>query len=378
MSLRPFAMAVIGVLLGLGAELACAASWSADKARRADAITEHFLRPRGMAPIRPPGLSVAIGHNGRLLYAAGSGSAGLGRVATEDTVYRVGSITKQFTAAAVLRMIDNGALAPRTSRPITLDTDISDILDGTDHWHVAGQNTITVRSLLNMTSNLPNFTRRPPEEIDPWGTVHARSLMQALKKMKPSGWPGSFEYSNTSYFILAEALEAAQWPDRQPHSYEQVLQDEVFAPVGMPSTDFTGYRINRMAIPAYNRRAAFSNRDWLKGSGDVASTVTDIFAWNAALMDDKVLARGLRQEMFREGGRVTPTIYYGMGWFIDQWEGWNRHFHSGSVPGFTSYNCILQKRLGGEWISVTILTNSDGVEGLEDLASDLSYLVAND
>jgi len=378
MSLRPLALAVLGVLVSLGAHPARAASWNDDKARRVEAITEHFLRPKGAAPIRPPGISVAIGHNGKLVYAGGAGSAGLGREAAADTIYRVGSITKQFTAAAVLRMIAKGALAPRTAQPITLDTDIGDIFDGTEHWHVDGQNPITVRSLLNMTSNLPNFTRRPPEEVDPWGTVHAQSLMRALKKLKPSGWPGTFEYSNTSYFILAEALEAAHWPDRQPHSYEQVLQDEIFLMVGMPSTDFTGYRINRMAIPAYHRRAAFSNRDWLKGSGDVASTVTDIFAWNAALMDDKVLARELRQEMFREGGRVTPTIFYGMGWFMDQWEDWNRYFHSGSVPGFTSFNCITQKRLGGEWISITILTNSDGVEGLEELAADLTYLVATD
>jgi D-alanyl-D-alanine carboxypeptidase len=362
----------------LSAACAWAASWNDEKAKRAQAIAEHFLRPKGAAPIRPPALSLAIGLDGKLLFAGGTGSAGLGREATADTVYRIGSVTKQFTAAAILRMIEQGAVARRTGRPITLDTDIGDILDETDLWRVDGQNPITLRALLNMTSNLPNFTRRPPDDVNPWGAVHAAKLLRELKKQKPWGWPGTFEYSNTSYFILAEALEAADWPDRQPHPYESVLKKEIFDPLGMASTDFTGYRMDRMAIPAYHRRAAFSDRDWLKGSGDAASTVIDLFNWNVALMNDRVVSRHTREEMFREGGRVTPTIFYGMGWFIDEADGWRRYFHSGTVPGFTSFNCIAQKKLGGQWISVTLLTNSDGVEGLDELAADLTYLVGTD
>jgi D-alanyl-D-alanine carboxypeptidase len=366
------------VAFGLGAADARAASWSDEKARRAQAIAENFLNPRGAAPIRPPALSIAIGMDGKLLYAGGVGSAGLGREATADTVYRIGSVTKQFTAAAILRMIEQKALAPRTNQPITLDTDIGDMFEGTEDWHVEGQNPITLRALLNMTSNLPNFTRRPPEAVDPWGTVHATVLLKELKKQKPWGWPGTFEYSNTSYFILAEILEAARWKDGQPHPYERVLANEIFAVAGMTSTDFTGYRIDRMAIPAYHRRAAFSNRDWLKGSGDAASTVVDLFHWNAALMGDKILSRDMREQMMGEGGRVTPTLYYAMGWFVDENDGWKRYFHSGSVPGFTSFNCIVQNSRGGQWISVTLLTNSDGIEGLDELAADLTYLVSTD
>lgn len=368
----------LSLALLTGALPAWAQSWSEEKAHRALAIAEHFLRPQGSSPIRPPALSFAIGLDGKLLYSGGVGSAGLGRPATADTVYRIGSVTKQFTAAAVLRMIEQGATAPRSRAPITLDTRIDDMFEGTSDWQVQGQNPITLRTLLNMTSNLPNFTRRPPEDVDPWGTVRAEKLLSELKKQKPSGWPGTFEYSNTSYFILAETLQAAEWPDRAPHPYERVLQSEIFDRAGMASTDFTGYRADRMAIPAYHRRAAFSNRDWLKGSGDATSTVHDIFAWNVALMSDQILSRDMREEMFREAGRVTPTLYYGMGWFIDEADGWKRMFHSGSVPGFTAFNCIVQRKLGGRWISITLLTNSDGVEGLEELAADLTYLVSTD
>lgn len=377
MRVRLLVMAM-GFALGWGATGAHAASWNDDKARRAQAMVEHFLHPSGMAAIRPPAVSFAIGVDGKLLMSGGVGSAGLGRIAGPDTVYRVGSLTKQFTAAAVLRMIESGTLAPRTLKPLTLETDIGDILDDTERWHVEGQNAITLRALLNMTSNLPNFTRRPPDAIDPWGTVQAATLLGALKKQKPSGWPGTFEYSNTSYFILSEVLEAARWQDGAPHAYEAVLQSEIFRKAAMASTDFTGYRIDRMAIPTYHRRPAFSNRDWLKGSGDAASTVMDLFAWNTALMSDKIMSRTLRDEMFREGGRVTPTIYYGMGWFIEDVDGWTRYFHSGSVPGFTAYNSITQRQSGGPWYSVTLLTNSDGVEDLDQLAADLVLLATTD
>lgn len=366
-------MAIV-LALWLSVANALAASWSEEKSHQVQALAERFLRPNTTEPIRPPGISFAVGLDGKLLFAGGAGSAGLGRTAAADTVYRIGSVTKQFTAAAVLRMIEQRALAPRTMQPITLETDIGDIFEGTQHWRVEGQNPITLRTLLNMTSNLPNFTRSPPEAVNPWGTVQAATLLTQLKKQKPSGWPGTFEYSNTSYFILAEALEAARWNDGLPHAYEHVLQTEIFAPAGMASTDFTGYRIDRMAIPAYHRRAAFSDRDWLKGSGDATSTVLDLFQWNVALMTDRILSRPMRRQMFRGAGRVTPTLYYGMGWFIDETDGWQRYLHTGTVPGFTGLNAILRHG-SGQWISITLLTNSDGVEGLEELAADLAYLV---
>lgn len=376
MRLKLQAMTIVAVL---GWSIAAhAASWSDDKARRAGDMLQTFLRPKPSTPIRPPGITIAIGLDGTLVYAGGAGTAGLGRPAAAETVYRIGSLTKQFTAAAVLRMIEQAARSPRTGQPLSLETEIGDVFDGTDEWHVDGQNPITLRTLLNMTSNLPNFTRRPPEDVDPWGTVHAATLLNRLKRQKPSGWPGTFEYSNTSYFILAEALEAARWPDSQPHAYEQVLHTELFGPLGMTSTDFTGYRLDRMAIPSYNRRAAFSNRDWLKGSGDCASTVEDMFRWNAALMSGRVLSAPMRAEMFREGGRVTPKMYYGMGWFMEEQDGWTNYFHTGAVPGFTSFNGITTRKDSGSWISVTLLTNADGVEGIEELANALTDLVIRD
>ena len=75
--------------------------------------------------------------------------------------------------------------------------------------------------------------------------------------------------------------------------------------------------------------------------------------------------------MFGEGGRVGPETYYGMGWFVGHETNWDKFSHSGSVPGYTSYNAILRRNDVPEWLSITLLTNADGVEGLDQLADDL-------
>lgn len=371
--------AVLIMAVAAGSIPARSASWTHEKAQRAIELTQHFLKP-ATRPRPAPAISMAIGLNGHLLLAEGFGEDAPGHMASAETIYRVGSLTKQFTAAAALRMIENGVDAPNTRKPVVLDSEIADIFNGVSHWQIDGQNPITLRSLLNMTSNLPNFTRRPPADVNPWGAVQASKLFDEIRKLQPSGWPNTFEYSNTSYFLLAEALEKVSWPGQGLRSYEEILKTEVFEKAGMTETGFAdekpahGYA----AVPNYKRRPAFADRDWLKGSGDVVSTVTDLFRWNRALLDGRVISAKMRAQMFAEGGRVSPTLYYGMGWFIEESNDWTRYFHSGAVPGYTAFNIISRRKADDTWISVTLLTNCDGVEGLDDLAADLLYLVSTD
>jgi hypothetical protein len=103
--------------------------------------------------------------------------------------------------------------------------------------------------------------------------------------------------------------------------------------------------------------------------------VLDIAAWTSALMDGRILSAETRELMFSEEARVSPTDYYGMGWFVTAKDGYDEFSHSGSVPGFTSYNAIIRSPDRATWAAVTILTNSDGVEGLDELASEILRLV---
>jgi hypothetical protein len=82
--------------------------------------------------------------------------------------------------------------------------------------------------------------------------------------------------------------------------------------------------------------------------------------------------------MFSDSARVGPVTYYGMGWFVEHESGWDRFSHSGSVPGFTSYNAIAKRQTSASWLSVTLLTNSDGIEGLDELADELFELARGD
>lgn len=324
-----------------------------------------------------PALSVAIGRDGTLLYADGFGEAGVNRPATSRTIYMVGSLTKQFTAAAMLRLMEKGAVAKRSGAVLSPSMPVADVLEVAESWKIEGGPPITVGNLLSMTSNLPNFTRRPPSNLDPWGAVPARTLLGELGGYRPSGFPGSFEYSNTSYFLLSEIIEATQI-NGISRDYHQTLRDEVFSPLGLKDTGFGSDPPIKAALasPHYRRAPRFAQPDWLKGSGDVASSVIDLFKWDKALMDRSALSGPGRDLMFADAARVNVWTYYGAGWFITHKGGVDCYFHSGTVSGYTSFNMIVRPS-PEHWISVALLTNSDGVEDIDVLADALAALASD-
>jgi CubicO group peptidase (beta-lactamase class C family) len=353
-----------------------AADSSTSLAARVQPIVRDFMAARtDGATVVLPAMSVAIGRDGTLLYADGFGEAAPRRPATARSIYMVGSLTKQFTAAALLRMMEKGAVAGRGRAKLSPSTPISDVLKVADAWRIDGGPPITIGNLLSMTSNLPNFTRRPPPQLDPWGAVPARKLLGQLGEYRPSGFPGSFEYSNTSYFLLSEVIEAAQ-VDGVSRDYHQTLKDEVFSRLNLEDTGFgTDPAIEKkLAQPHYRRKPRFAKPDWLKGSGDVASSVVDLFKWDKALMGGQALTNSARDLMFSDSARVDVWTYYGTGWFITHKGGIDRYFHSGTVSGYTSFNMIVRPT-PEHWISVSLLTNSDGVEGIDTLADSLATLV---
>lgn len=370
------------IVAACSGQVGAQAGWNDDVQAEARELIGRLLRPYGSRPQNAPALSIALAIDGTMVWGAGFGEIAPGKPANADTVYRIGSLTKQFTAAGLLSLVERGALSSLTGKSLQLDAPASDYLGGLEHWSVEGQSPVTIRSLLNMTSNLPNYTRRPPDGLDPWGTVASQDLLMAVKRFRPKGWPGSFEYSNTSYFVLSEIAASVRLPGRAEangdfHSY---LREAIFARAEMMSTGFSGDRDleDRLPPASYRRKPVFSSPDWLRGSADMLSTVRDLYSWNRALMSGAVLAPGSLDEMFREAGRVTPTSYYGMGWFVVPGQTWTHYSHTGSVAGFTACNAIAQSRDRKKWISVTLLSNSDGVDGLEQLADDILQLIERD
>lgn len=362
------------------------ADWTPAKSGEADALVTRFLAriDAQNAALPRACLALAIGSDQRRFLAQGFGECAPKSRATEHTVFHVGSLAKQFTAAAVLDLMHRHAKL-RTGRPMALDLPLAQIFTGVDHWpgredDGEGVQPVTVRSLLTMTSNLPNFTRQPPSSVDPHGRIGAPQLLAEVKKMKPWGWPNTFEYSNTSYFLLSEIIEEAVAPgETAPRSHHDYLRAEIFSRADLHETGFVGdYGPNaHVAQPIHRRPPVFDQPDWLKGSADVASSASDLFAWNSALMSGRVIPVEAWRLMVSDGARVTPSIYYGMGWFVEHRPAHDVYFHSGLVPGFTSHNIIAAAKTGPSWTSVTLLLNTDGVEGLEQLAEELLRLASD-
>lgn len=385
-----FLQTVLGACLGavsclaLAAPSVEAASWSDAKSTEAHALVERFLKTVDSTDPDLPAaaLSLAIGSRGALYMARGYGEAAPGVPATAHTVYHVGSIAKQFTAAAVLDLIARHARL-RNGQQLDLDLPLNEIFDGVEHWAGLGKgrkkHPVTLRNLLTMTSNLPNFTRRPPPETNPWGRIGAPELLSEVKKMQPWGWPNTFEYSNTSYFLLSEVMEEAIPPGaRRPSAYRAYLQDVVFPRAKLVETGFIGAYPDgaNVALPVGRRLPVFDQPNWLKGSADLASSAADLFAWNKAFMEGRVLPPEYAALMISGAGRVSPEIYYGMGWFVEYKQKQELFSHAGMVPGFTSMNMIAAETTGDRgWTAVTLLLNTDvAADGLEFLAKELIRL----
>lgn len=372
--MRVLAALIVIVVWGSAAMPSLAAgSWSQGKSDRVDDIVARFLASREPGH-SPPALSVGVGVGGDLVVAKGWGEAQTGAAADADTLYQIGSLTKQFTAAGVLTLIERDAGAAMASAPLTLDRPLRQLFDGVTNWEMPGAPPISVRSLLTMTSNLPNFTSEPLPESDPWGAMPASRLLAEVKKLSPTGWPNSFAYSNTSYFLLSEIIEmraGGRSPLDGVSQYREFLRSELFRPAGMSRTGFAGELASEVATPHYLRHAPFGKPDWFKGSGDVVSSVRDLFAWDKALMERRVVSPRIRDLMFTPSAPITPVLSYGMGFYVERAPGLDIYSHSGTVPGYTAFNAIVVEKGKPGWIGVTILTNSDGIEDLQRLADAL-------
>ena len=231
--------------------------------------------------------------DGEIVLAKGFGQARPDASASEHTVYHIGSLTKQFTAAAVLRLIETGARAPVSAQPLTLDTPMREIFEGVDKWAAPDEPPITVRSLLTMTSNLPNFTLRPPAERRSMGR---RGDAAAARRAEGAAAARLAEHVRVQQHRLLPAGERHRRRVRRRGRDSATSADYVRAAIvssAGPIANRLRRRLRRRARtwpqPHYRRRPAFAQPHWLDGCGDMASNVIDLFAWNKALMEGRAI-----------------------------------------------------------------------------------------
>jgi len=277
-----------------------------------------------------PGLTVGIADGDEILLAKGYGMADveLSVPASEKTVYRIGSITKQFTAAAILLLAEDDDLA--------LDDPITDFLpDYPTHGH-----TVTVRHLLNHTSGIKSFTSMPSYRKEMRKDVSHEEIIDRFKDVPPNFAPGEeFRYCNSGYYLLGVILEKASG-----ECYADFVGERLFRPLALESTCYdTQAQIIPNRARGYSRAGkGFSNAPYLSmtqpfAAGALASTVEDLITWQRGLAGGKLLTADSYQSMATQGklndGRHTT---YGLGLFIRKLDGHTVFRHGGGINGFRS------------------------------------------
>lgn len=274
-----------------------------------------------------PGISVLLIVDGNAQYARALGKADVERNAaiTIATNFRLASLTKQFTAAAVARLAAQGALA--------LDETIARFFEPAPaFWRQ-----ITVHHLLTHTSGLVDY-----EELihpDTATQLHDQDVFDLVRRVD-AGYaaPGAmFRYSNTGYCLLALIVKRVA---AQP--FAAFLREQVFLPAGMHST--VAYEGENSTIP--RRAFGYSFRDGTfvrtdqsltsatLGDGGVYSSTIDLDRWDAALAGDALLPEPWRAAMFTPHVATPSGDSYGYGWFLTSIAGQRAAYHTGETIGF--------------------------------------------
>jgi CubicO group peptidase (beta-lactamase class C family) len=277
--------------------------------------------------------SVLVAEKAKVVLKKGYGPANAewGIPNTPDTVFRLGSITKQFSAMLVMQLVQEGRL--------TLDTRLFDVLPT---YRKDTGSKVTIRQLLNHTSGIPSYTDLPGFMTDASRTPYkVEDFVAKYCSGDLQFEPGSkFHYDNSGYFLLGAVIEKVT-----SKPYEEVLADRITGPLGMRSTgyDHTEEIIRKRASGYQKGPNGLQNARYIDMSvpfaaGALCSTVEDLFLWDQALYTDKLLSPQLKGLMF------TPGLEnYAFGWSVRQApvgpnkEGRTLNSHAGGIPGFSSF-----------------------------------------
>jgi CubicO group peptidase (beta-lactamase class C family) len=274
-----------------------------------------------------PGLSLAVIRNGEIVLARGYGMANVEHQVPvkPETIFQSGSMGKQFTATAVMMLVEEGK--------ISLDDKITKYFtDGPESW-----NKITVRHLLTHTSGMTDY----PDDFDLRRDYTEDELVGRVKTIPLAFQPGEkWSYSNLAYVMLGVLIHKVSGK-----FYGDFLQERIFKPLGMSTA-----RVISEADIVPNRAAGYrvvngqlKNQDWVSPSlnttadGALYLTVYDMAKWDAALYTEKLLKRASLDEMWTpvklNDGKTHP---YGFGWALGQVHGHRIVEHGGAWQGFKS------------------------------------------
>jgi CubicO group peptidase (beta-lactamase class C family) len=278
-----------------------------------------------------------------------------------DAVMRLASVSKQFTAMAVLTLVHTGKLE--------LDQPVGSI----DASLPPAMAEVTLRQLLTHTSGITNISSIAASRAARRNDANAEELIGFFKDLPLEFEPGTqFSYSNSNYIVLTRVIELASGK-----SYPDYLRDAVLKPLGMNDTRYGSHLdvVPRRAQGYQQGEAGLQNADFIsmsqpQGAGGLLTTVDDLARWDAALYTEALVPAALRDQAFapvtlKDGSRMP----YGFGWLLSQVQGLPSQEHSGYINGFQSQLV----RLPGQKVLVTVFTNSEALFP-GDLAVELAAM----
>ena len=298
-----------------------------------------------------PGAAVLVAQNGSVLLERGYGLANIGhRVAvTPETRFRIGSISKQFTAAAILKLQEEGKL----SIDDKLSKFIADYPRGDE---------VTVHHLLTHTSGIHSYTGKPDFLDTVTVGVEPEPHIKSFKNDPYDFDPGKqWSYNNSGYFLLGYIIEKVSG-----QSYDKYLRQTFFEPLGMRDTgvhEATAILDHEATGYSYENGRLSKALDWnmsrAGGAGALYSTVRDLYRWNEAVFNGKVLSEASLKAAFTpvktaaDDAAEPKEAGYGYGWGIQKLRGLREIAHGGGLHGFVTF--LL--RLPQEHFTVAVLVN---------------------
>jgi CubicO group peptidase (beta-lactamase class C family) len=324
---------------------------------RIDRIASQVLEQTGV-----PSASVAVVQHGKLVYTHAYGLARLDPAtpAALEMRYSIGSISKQFTAAAILLLQEEGKLS--------LDDAVGKYVPG-----LTRGNEVTIRQILSHTAGYQDYWPEDYVMTPMLAPVSAQQILDTWAKKPLDFEPGTqWQYSNTNFVIAGRIVETVTG-----HPLMDLLTARIFRPLGMQSvwnSDET--KLTQADATAYYRHALGplrvapkEGRGWMFAAGELAMTAHDLALWDESLIAQSVLKPESYKQMFTEvklkDGKGT---HYGLGVQVLDRNGHRSIEHSGEVSGFVSDNEVLVD----DGVAVAVLTNQDAVGA----ASTIARLIA--
>jgi D-alanyl-D-alanine carboxypeptidase len=304
-------------------------------------------------PVPGVAVGVRVGDRFTLKKAFGLADVENRTPVTPQSVFRIASLTKQFTAAAILQLAERRLLA--------VEDDLSDYLPG---FSTRGHH-VTIRHLLTHTSGIPNYTGLEAfQERERLDLSHEE--LTGIVEAKPFDFsPGDeLRYSNSGYYLLGMVIEAVSG-----QTYAEYLQEHVFSPLEMTRSRYCS---DRQLIPNRVRGYSIADEELVNAkpismanpfsAGGLCSTVGDLMRWQEALDRGEVIGEASFQRMTQRAtlndGSETP---YGYGLVIADFDGYRKYAFRGGIAGFSSaltYTPALD-------LTIAVLTNSDSADPVQ-------------